>query len=100
RVRTAVDTPGQHLGRDEIGCVLGASGDLLRPIHHGYVATDGPCARDLVHKLSGASCEAASLLGKKGLCRGGCGALRLWSRTNLPRVAAEQCLASAPLPTG
>ena len=52
RVGAAIDAPGQHLGLDEIGRVLGATRHLLRPVHHGHIAADVVDARDLVHGLT------------------------------------------------
>ncbi len=40
RIGAAVDAPCQRARRNEIGSVLGAAGDLLRPVHHGDVAAD------------------------------------------------------------
>ncbi len=53
RIGAAVDASRQHAGRKKIGRVLGAAGDLFRPVHHGHIAADRMpdrrLARHLVH---------------------------------------------------
>jgi hypothetical protein len=58
RIGAAVDAPSQHLRLDEIGRVLGATRDLLGPVHHGHVAADVVDARDLVHGLTASPVES------------------------------------------
>ena len=52
RVGAAIDAPRQHARLQHVGGVLGAAGDLLRPVHHRHIGADGMNWRDLVHDVA------------------------------------------------
>ena len=49
RIGAAVDAPGQHARRDQIGGVFRPARDLLGPVDHRHIAADVVRRHDLVH---------------------------------------------------
>src|SRR5580704_9806694 len=59
-VGTAIDAPGQHAGRKQVGGIFCSAGDLFRPINHRNVASDIACRHDLIHGDAPAAWRSAA----------------------------------------
>ena len=60
RIGAAVDAPGQHPRRDEVGGIFGAPGHLFGPVDHRHVAADRVRRADLVHGATPAALSSAA----------------------------------------
>ena len=60
RIGAAVNSPGEHSGRNEIGGVLRAARHLLGAVDHRHVGADGAGRHDLVHGATPAALSSAA----------------------------------------